>query len=539
MSHTSRLFDRVPIDLPNRSGFNLDHENGFTATCGTLVPCIKRLMSPNETVSIGVNFQCQLPPMVTDFYGKVDAVIELFFVPLRLLWGGWEHFITYPTKNPIYPDGTQFAARPTRVPLVNLKSWGDVNGIGAIAPGSLADYLGCKQSTGKSYTTDKFISALPFLAYHRIYDDWYRDTRVQAPVFVPMPSVSTLSVSPMYAPSVSVTSTSVATGPVYGHTTSSLGDGVNLLALRQRNWSKGYFTSATPNPQNGGEESVEINISDNTGSFTIGQLRQANSIQKWKERNNFSNRYADQIYGQFGVYPSSAKMDRAIYLGRVIQNVYSRSVFQTAESSSDSSVNNVVGSKKASSQALGEGSLIRKFTATEHGYIMGIFSLVPHAVYSSGISRDFDYMESEDFPFPLLAGMGDQQILNKELTGLDVVDSNDNVVFGWIDRYAEHKYIEDQCHGLMRDGSSLSQYMLQRTFPVGEIVELGSEFLQIPISALDDVQAVATSTQGFSCWVDLYTQFKLISTLPAYSVPTLADMRYTHTGHMSRGGTSL
>lgn len=546
MSHTSRIFDRVPVDLPNRSGFNLDHQNEFTATCGTLTPCLCRPILPNETISLGADFQVQLPPMVTDFYGKVDAVVEAFFVPNRLLWGGWESFITHPTKNPQYPVGTPVYARPTRVPVINLNRVGgqqfDDDSIGALDPCSLADYLGVKQFIGQSFTTDRFISAMPFLAYHRIYDDWYRDTRIQAPLFYNPSSPNLFPYSPATAPYVGVQGSNTL-GPVYGidvnnSNSLNLSDGISLMSLRQRNWSKGYFTTATTQPQAGDDAVITIG---SDGKFSVAELRSANSLQKWNERNNFSYRYADQIYGQFGVYPDSARMDRVVYLGRVRQVVYNRSVMQTSNSSVGASIDNVVGAKKASSMALGSGSLIGDFRATEHGYLIVLFSLVPHAYYSTGSDRDFERLESEDFPFPLLAGMGDQPIYKYELTGITGDLSVDSQVFGFTDLYADYKYCEDQVHGLLRDGSSLDSYAIQRSFSASgdETPELSSDFLRIPRNILDQVQAVSTSAQGFSCWVDMYFTFKKTSPLPAYSLPTLADMKHTHTGHMSRGGTSL
>lgn len=553
MSHTSRIFDRVPIDLPNRSGFDLSHENLFTATCGTLIPCLCHPMLPNDTISLGTNFQVQLPPMVTDFYGKVDAVVEVFFVPNRLLWGGWEDFITHPTKNPQYPAGTLVQGRPSRVPTINLKGY-DVSNF---ASGSLADYLGMKSVSVSDWTTDYLISAMPFIAYHRIWDDWYRDTRIQAPLFykpsnayetVPqgnLPPALTAACVPYQSVSVDVTNSaydSTSTfGPVFSlyasYDLGVLGDGVSLWSLRQRNWSKGYFTTASTLPQAGDGAEIQIDVDDNgTGAISIAAIRSANSLQKWEERNNFSYRYADQIYGQFGIYPDAAKMDRAIYLGRTRQTVYTRSVFQTADG--EGGINDVVGSKKGSAQVLAEDSLVGSFRASEHGYLMALFSLVPHSYYSTGASREFSRLESEDFPFPLLAGMGDQKIMRSELVGLIPSQAASDAVFGYNDLYSEYKYIEDEVHGLLRDGQSLENFALQRSFD-GSGVELSSAFLQIPINALDQVQAVATSEQGFSCWVDMYFTMKKISTLPAYSLPTLADMKNTHTGHVSRGGTRL
>lgn len=525
MSHSSALFNRVPIDLPNKSGFNLDHENLFTATCGTLIPALCHPLLPNDTISLGVNFQVQLPPMVTDFYGKVDAVYESFFVPYRLLWGGWKDFITHPSSNPVYPSGTPYQRKPSRVPVL---SFTDLN----VTAASLADYLGLSVPSYDELPTGLNLNVLPFIAYHMIWDHWYRDSRIQSPAFFP-PAAGSPVGGPAVLPHISVVSSTNLNAPSYNGS-STLADGTRLDALRQRNWSKGYFTSASPYPQGGQPSEVQFDVADNTGAFTIASLRSANSLQRWKERNNFSYEYGDQIYLQFGIYPKSEVIDKPIYLGRVVQPVYSRSVMQTAPGS-EGNINDVVGSKKASTQVVGEGRLVDKFTASEHGFLFTMFSLRPHGYYSTGANRFFFELQSEDFPFPLLAGMGDQAIYTSELNGFTIDGRGD--IFGYTDLYAHYKYIEDQVHGLLRDGETLENYALQRSF--ADEVELSSDFLEIPIDALDQVQAVGTSDQGFSCWVDTFFKFSKVSTLPAYSLPTLGDLKNTHKGSASRGGSRL
>lgn len=544
MSHSSNIFNRVPIDLPNKSGFNLDHENLFTAQCGTLTPCYCKPVLPNDTLSIGVNFQVQLPPFVTDFYGKIDACYEAFFVPNRILWAGWEDFITHPTNKPIYPAGTRVQNKPISVPLIGFYTT-DGAATQYLGAGSLADYLGFKMEDYSNLTSTSF-SALPFLAYHMIYHHWYRDTRIQSPLFFAPDAAQSIDNSPANAPYVSIRGGNNTMGPEY-RVQQTLADGVALGSLRQRNWSKGYFTTASPYPQSGEGEEVSIDVVEGTAALSIAALRSANAIQQWKERNNFSLNYADQIYGQYGIYPQSAKIDKPIYLGRVRQTVYSRSVMQTAGASTGttpgSAFQNYVGGKRANGQAIGEGALFQSFTPSEHGFIMVLFSLVPHAYYGTGTARYLFEKFSEDVPFPLLAGVGDQPIFKFELTGsggsLDT-DIDGNEILGFTDRYAHYKYDEDEVHGLLRDGQNLSSYAIQRSFGSdNESVELGSEFLQIPTNAIDQVLQVDSSTIGCACWCDTFFKISKISTLPAYSLPTLGDLKNTHKGSISRGGSRL
>lgn len=513
---------RVPIEMPNRSGHNLSHSNSFTGKTGTLIPVLCEELLPNDTVSLGSQLQVQLPPMVTDFYGRVDFVLEAFFVPNRLCWGGWQDFITHPTANPIYPEGTPVQAKPTSVPIFSFL--GDQT---SIPVDSLLHYL----DYGNLYSSQtEDMSLLPCIAYHRIWDDWYRDSRIQSPLFFPTNYEG--NTGRLHSiPFVSVLDNQGS--PIFARPSSSFTDGVSISSLRQRNWVKDYFTASSPLPQAGGASEVSFDVSSTaeTGAFSISTLRAANSLQKWMERNNLAGyRYSDQIYAQFGIYPADAIMDRCLYLGRNVQTVYNKSVYETSGADSG-----VLGRKGANSQVLGEGSIVDSFTASEHGFLMVLASLVPRPVYGSGAERRNFRTKVGDFAFPLLAGMGDQAILGYELNG----DGDDRHTVGYTDLYAEYKFRNDKTHGLLRDGESLDKYALQRSFAYNGGDTISSSFLLIPTDYLDQVQVVSTSTQGYTYWAEIYFPFKKISTIPAYSQPTLADLKNAHTEYISRGGKRL
>lgn len=530
MSVPSSLL-RVPIEVPNRSGHNMSHSNSFTGTTGTLIPVLCEELLPNDKVTLGSQLQVQLPPMVTDFYGKVDFVLEAFFCPNRLCWGGWQDFVTHPTANPVYPEDTPVQAKPLRAPHLAVSegsSW-------LVPKDSLASYLDYGAEIWHEQSED--VSLLPMLAYHRIWDDWYRDSRVQAPLFYRGVFDTTGAWTVSNIPFIS---TRVPGTPLYCSPSDVFPDGVSLTSLRQRNWVKDYFTTASPLPQAGNASSVSFDIQvdpdDGSGAsgFSISTLRAANSLQKWMERNNLAGyRYSDQIYAQFGIYPSDAIMDRPLYLGRTVQTVYNKSVYSTVDASAESG--GVLGTKGANSQVLGEGSLVDSFTASEHGYLMVLASLVPRPVYGSGAERRNFRTKVGDFAFPLLSGMGDQEIKAYELHGYSI----DSTVFGYTDLYAEYKFRNDKIHGLLRDFEQLDSYALQRTFDRFDVNQISSSFLQIPKNYMDQVQAVSTSNSGYNYWASIYFPFKKISTIPAYSQPTLADLSNAHTEYISRGGKRL
>ena len=538
MSHYSKIFNKVPVRIPNRSGFDLSHENLFTAKCGTLYPVLVDTIIPGDSFSLGQSSQIQLPPMATDFYGRVMGKFEAFFVPFRVLYGGWQELITHPVSGDNYPDGTNVGSKAKYLPTIVFPK-------ANCLAGSLADFVGRRadsSSIDTSSATEDFRNPLPFLAYHKIWNDWYRDSRIQAPAFAKyisgdrkfynLPFITNYGDSPL----------------VLGVQHVACSDGVPAYQLRQRNWEKDYFTNATPKPQAGDPAQLAFDVADGQGSFTIASLRAANSLQQWLERNNIAGyRYGDQIKAQFGVYPSDAITDRAIYLGSSTIDIYNRSVYQTAGNSPAAPAEgqgnpfDFVGSKYGAPQGVGDGSLVPNFTATEHGFVFVMFSIVPRAYYGTGDRRYLRYNKVSDFAFPLLAGVGDQPIYLGELSAENTNSPAFNREFGYTQRYSEYKYMDDEVHGLLRDGQSLSAFALKRSFHLQD-VELSSAFLQIPQNFLDQVGVMNNDdykTNSFGAWCDVFFAYKKVSTLPAYSIPTLGEPKDTHTEIIDNGGQRL
>lgn len=543
----NKIFHKVPVQVQNRSAFNCGHKNLFSADCGTLVPILCDPVIPNTTVKLGMACQVQLPPLATDFYGNIYAKMEVFFVPNRIIWGGWKDFITVPpyqervSGSNLINGAKPYA--PQTLPYVELTPNDTTSLANFKQVGGLADMLGFKSEFADPTIEEPLLvsNILPFLAYHKIYDDWYRDSRLQTPIFRPATNgTSNYWGSAPYTTSWSSTNTQIRPKSL------SVG-GIDLFTLHQRNWQKDYFTNATALPQAGQGASVQFNVSGGKGEFTIAALRSANALQMWFERNNIAGeRYADQMKARFGIYPSDAVTDRAIYLGSKTFQVYNKTVYETvAQNTPQNSSNNFLGqlgAKASTAQGYGEDTLIQEFTATEHGHIIVIFSLVPEPLYSTGTRRYLTYSEVTDFPDPLLQGVGDQPIYSYEL------DSNPNAlpswldpdVFGYTQRYSEAKFMNDEVHGLLRDGQSLSAFALQRSIETsGQGSVIGTQFLEIPKNYLDQVSNVNSEVSKFGCWSECYFNYTKIMPLAAYSIPTLGDPRDTHTEIIDNGGTRL
>lgn len=662
---TSKIFQKVPIEVPNRSGFNMSHKNGFSAPVGTLVPFFWDFLLPKDEIDLGAAFQIQLPPLATDFIGELDARIEYFSVPVRTLFGGWKDFVVNPLDDstnpsdiegqlakyligaklnsaitPIFPsskdnnesyikvaraDNTGGVVEQVRKVYSHLETILSLLEDGTIFPfkgndsvdflsaSSLADNLGFKVSsnfndfpgsidfvkyksdilswfidnfeadkallddyTGASKTVYHFEdigslrveyelrygvnldiqgfivinnlynqgsydvvinNILPFLAYHKVYEDWYRDSKLQKSLFKRQVANTTVQSSVANMPWI----TSGADSKIYFTDDQLLfANGHNLFELHQRNFQKDYFTSSTPEPQAGSPAKVSFDIENSSGEFTIASLRAANSLQQFLDRQNIAGfRYGDQVFSQYGVYPPDEITQRAIYLGSQTVPVYNKSVYQQSGDGGSNTNNpfNIIGAKYANAMGVSQTEfVVNNYEVKDYCIVIGIYSLVPKVRYSSGTRRFFHYNDVSDIAFPMLAGVGDQEILKREL--LDIYTGEGNTdIFGYTQRYAEYKFIDDQIHGLLRDGNNLQSFALQRSF--NNNVELGSSFIEIPKDYLDQVSAADYEISKFGCWVDSNISYYKASTLPAYSIPTLEDLKNTHTVIIDKNGKRL
>lgn len=536
MSNYNKIFHKVPVEVQNRSGFNKSHDNKYTAKVGTLVPVLVDDVLPNTKVRLNLGTEIQLPPMASDFYGRVYGKFEAFFVPFRLLYGGWQELITHQDDASGYVTSTA-GQKAKFLPSLELPSV-------AFAKGSLSDMLGAKlgSSTNQAVTIE---NPLSYIAYHKIWDDWYRDSRIQKSCFSRTAGVTG---SQYTEPSNFVYNmpyrTFYGNSPyVFAEGYNGLADGHNVYDLRQRNWHRDYFTNATTAPQMGSVSKITFRTDGTTGEFTMPQLFAANALQKWAQINNLAgNRYADQIKAHFGVLPSDAILDRTIYLGSKTVDIYNKGVYTTGNVSNNQQPFDSVATKYANSigvQSLNGDMLINDFTATEHGFVFVMFSLVPEAVYSTGIRKYLTKNKMSDFAFPALAHMGDQEIRLSELAGVDPQGLYADTVFGYTQRYSEYKYMIDEVHGLMRDGGSLDVFALQRSFDYEAMPNLGSSFLEIPTDYLDQVTATVGDVSKYGCWCVTHFDYKISTPLPAYSIPTLGDLKDTHTEIIDNGGRRL
>lgn len=548
MSHLSKIFESVPIKVQNKNGFDLSHLNCGTSKCGQLVPVMCKLLPPNSDFTLGINLEVNLPPLATNFYGRIDAIVEGFVVPCSILYGGWKQFISNNQSTMFVNENLN----NTVLPILRFSTSDSTNGFPEFfddykTNDNIFEYLGLRlPNTFVKSDVNYDLNILPALAYHLIWDTYYRNKQVTKTIFEinvdydNLPVNKNSSVGRIWHSRYSGENDKNIFGGPYDNST--FADGIEVWHTRQRNYARDYFTASTLHPQQGNASTLRFPVSNATGEFSIAALRSANALQKFLETNNLSGDYADMMRNRWGTRPIDADFDEPYYLGRVVVPVYQHSIYQQDSSAKTDAVNpfakqGAIGVKGASAGFSGSGN-IGKYHNSTWSYVMCLFSLVPHAMYSQGVNRELTMLELGDFPAPELQSVGNEAIKEYELIfdtsfGVSFKDTDD---FSYIPRYSRFKYMDDEVHGELRAGKSLDSFVLQRNIGT---VTLSTAFLEIPQNALDDVFAVSTASMNLSCWYEIYFDFKVSMPLADFCIPTLGDIGDTHTIKTTQGGSRL
>ncbi len=519
------------IKVHNLSGHSMSHRNTLTSQVGTLTPILVEEVCPNTKCHLKTSFSVKMPPLASETFANIDYCIEAFFVPHRLLVNGFTDIVA--GRNKLISE----ANKKTSCPVLHfsIETQEDANVLNSFfSAGSLSDYLGYRGDFDFKVSDNHYVSPLPYLAYHKIYDYWYRNKLIQKEVFFDSSSTNLFSKYIRYNSGDYLINIKHPDNP-----TITSNDGVNLFSLRQRNFDSDYFTTATASEQLGDPNSVSIDVANNKGSLSIASLRAANSLQQFAERNNLCGVDDVNFYkSMYGADLSYGVAQHPVLIGSSRTPIYVNGIYQTAGPGNMSTSNNPfinIGTQYGSANGAGVEIVIDNFTAQEFGYIFVIGSLVPKVSYSTGIRRYLRHHISvpylgPDFANPILQNVGPQPIFVNELRSIKNDDSNS--VFGYQMRYAEWISHPDEIHGQFIDGKSLDSFVLQRSFPQGTPT-INTDFLQIPKNYLDQIFASSSysaNDKGFGYWVDMLHEWNIVSPIANFVVPSLQDPAFEH-GH--------
>lgn len=523
-------YSQVPHANVPRARFKRDYSLLTTMNEGDLVPIYCDEVLPADTAKINLNALMRMSTPLFPVMDNCYCDFYFFFVPSRLLW---EHF-----ENLMGQNDSTFWAEPTEytTPKTTAPS-------GGWNVGTLADYFGIP--TG---VQNLQVNSLPFRAYAKIYNEWFRDENLQQPVTMNKTDATTAG---------SNTGTNL---------TDAEAGGLPLKVCKY----KDYFTSCLPSPQKGNAVTLPMNgnasilaydnmhpdmIMDkkilseikpikysydtkdpenknglqsvidgygvtlkadltNVTAATINELRQAIAVQHILERDSRTGtRYKEYLQGAWGVTSPDGRLDRSEYIGGYRLPININQVIQTSATDTTSPQGNT-----AAFSMTTMSRNMATYSATEHGFILGLAAIRVDHSYQQGLPRMWTRSTRFSYYDPMLANLGEQAVLNQEIYAQG--NERDEEVFGYQEAWADYRYRTNMITGEMRSNYSKTLDAWHYADKYDKLPKLSSDWIKEGTENIDRTIAVQSEkSRQFIC--NFYFNQTWTRAMPIYSLPGL------------------
>ena len=511
----------------SRSRFQRNSDNKTTFNTGDLIPVYLDEVLPGDTHQIDVACVMRMATPIFPVMDNAFCDFYFFFVPNRLLWEHWKEFMGE-NKETAWTPKTEYS-----VPQVTAPK-------GGWEEGTLADYLGLPTKVeGIS------VSALPGRAYGLIYNEWFRNQNVTQPTLVEVTDATTKGkndgsatndsaitlAKPLKAAKVFDYYTGALPEPQKGEPISiPLGDTAKIYAYEE-NGKK--FTgsqdlsnfhiyneddqtrglAAYPGNVVLGMLTLKTDLSSVTAA-TINQLRQAFQIQKLLEKDaRGGTRYREVLREHFGVISPDSRMQIPEYLGGYRLPINVSQVIQTSSTNSTSPQGNTAA---LSVTTMNKSMFTKSFT--EHGFIMGLAVVRTDQTYQQGIERMWNRKGRYDYYWPVLANIGEQAILNKEIYAQG--NTKDEEAFGYQEAWADYRYKPSKVTGLFRSNAKQSLDAWHYAQDYDALPTLSTTWMEQTDTEMKRTLAVQDQPDFIA---DFYFMNKTTRCMPVYSIPGLID----------------
>ena len=555
-------FASVPRANIQRARFKRDFANITTINEGDLVPLYVDEVLPGDTISCTLR---GLIRMATPLYPVMDNCYldtYAFFVPCRLLWDHWENLMGQ-NDSTYWAETTEYSVPQTTAPS------------GGWNVGTIADYMGIP--TGVENIK---VNSMPFRAYARIWNEWFRDENLQQPVVqdtddtndtgsnkgteltdaehgglplkvakyhdyftscLPEPQKGEASAIPISVSGLAhvetgtewLTNAADVKQPMLGRVvlnresspewfnTESNGHTYNMGLHYNANAESG--TAQMQGNASGGEgDLVFTNLYANLNSMpeigiTINELRQAIALQHILEADaRGGTRYTEILQHQFGVTSPDARLQRSEYLGGTRVPININQVIQQSATSDTSPQGNT-----AAYSMTTMSNKMCSYSAVEHGYLVVLGCIRVQHSYQQGLSRMWTRKNRFDFYHPMLANLGEMAVLNQEIYAQG--NSQDTEVFGYQEPWADYRYHPSIVTGEMRSTYAQTLDAWHYGDHYEKLPKLSSDWIKEGTENIDRTLAVQ-SENSHQFIADFYFDQTWTRPMPIYGVPGLSSI---------------
>lgn len=252
-----KIFEKLP-----KSKFDLSYINSFNANLMTLYPFYVQHTLPNEDYKIEIEALIKgINPPSVPIASRLRAFFHFYWISYDSLWKGWQVFMSKGHS------GNYVG----KVPEIILNK--SANDQGFLGRNTLSDFLGLNINTVPNLTSSDIpsgFSALPFMAYQRIYRDYYmyhifhsgadKNEYIWFPFYDGDFRLNTVADNLYLSRDDSLTADGSSWNPLY----------IGLGTLRRRPWIQDYFTSARPWPQRGTAATLDFQQDFDFSGASVG-----------------------------------------------------------------------------------------------------------------------------------------------------------------------------------------------------------------------------------------------------------------------------
>lgn len=559
-------FEKIKLIRPRRSVFRENNTVRTTIRIGQVIPSMWREMVPGDTFYSGQVAQVELMPLVAPTKGDLYLESCLFFVAYDTLAIGDESKFTDILAT--ITDVSQAVPIPkwsldktdldsdSKMKDTHLETLWDKFGFPLNLPATLDDevkpiaylqraYNLCYNEYVRDENLDTEVSLenneILTCCYKKdLFTSAFTSPQKGDPVYIPLSGTASTSWSDDILNTVVGIIKTYETVKNYGSggtATHVTYPGAEVTATTTPNSTSGsisinngpYSVTGTAETGHGTEnlnsklgvsiDQALLNLLNNNSvdlthilTFDIEQLRVANKLQKWLERNQLAgSRTKEYLLANYGIAPSDETLQRPVFLGRLRTPIMVSSVTSSVETT-----NTPQGTKTGN--GIGTNAVkFKSWTCKEPGLLLALSFIRPKAAYSQGINRQWIKKTIYDYFNPIFANLGQQEIYNAEIYAQGT--SADKQIFGYTERNQELKTVPDVVSGNLRSGistGSLRVWSISRQF--NSLPALDSEFIHVNPSDYDYLFSLSDYPHAV---VTFHNIVKAIRPVPKFSQGTL------------------